>query len=456
MLMLMLFCYTLPLDAPAMPDIEYFQIRSLIDLPLIKPYNLEDLIPQLDRLLLGEYEFSAAEKKMLSHFDILLGKSSDFSALVHLNGAYRKEPPRGGGFFDYRLGGRLLDHLNYSQGIRIQVNSEIDSVLPPYPWKKYVKGYLNEGLLMVDFERFHFEAGRKNLRLGPGDEYGMILSPDRQGYDGFFVRIPQKLYDFNSVFAVLDARGPRYLAVHRLGVNLKRIQLGFSESILWGNEWEPIYLNFFLPYYLAQWGLHRDDNIMWAFDAAINYNNTVFYGEFLIDDFQYGKPDGFNRFPNKLAFQAGIKKIFGRSFVAKLNYTFVDKWVYSQRVPINTYEKNGLPLGFPLGNDADQWVLNCRYGTAIGLYPSLKIEYIRQGEGTIFLPYETELGDPNPPFPSGIVQKTVNIMPGISYRLKRNFYLQVEAGPTIIRNQNHVIGRDQTQLLLTAGGWMVF
>ena len=90
MLMLMLFCYTLPLDAPAMPDIEYFQIRSLIDLPLIKPYNLEDLIPQLDRLLLGEYEFSAAEKKMLSHFDILLGKSSDFSALVHLNGAYRK------------------------------------------------------------------------------------------------------------------------------------------------------------------------------------------------------------------------------------------------------------------------------------------------------------------------------------------------------------------------------
>jgi hypothetical protein len=439
-----------------MPDIEYFQIRGMIDLPLIKPYDLDDVTPQLDRLILGEYELNSAEKKMLSHFDILLGKAIDFSTLFHLNGSYQKEPDRGKGFLDYRLGGRLLDHLNYAQGIRIQASNKIDSVLPPYPWKKYVKAYLNEGLIKVDYERFHFEAGRKNLFWGPGDEYSLLLSPDLQGYDGFFIRIPQKLYDFNSAFAVLNTRGARFLAVHRLGFNLKRIQLGFSESILWGNELEPIYLNFLLPYYLAQWGLHRDDNIMWALDAAVNFNNTVFYAEFLIDDFQYSKPDGFNRFPDKLAFQAGIKKIIGRSFIAKLNYTFVDKWVYTQRIPINTYEKDGLPLGFPLGNDADQWVFNCRYITAIGLYPSLKVEYTRQGEGTIFLPYETELGDPNPPFPSGIVQQTVIIMPGISCRFKRNFYLQVESGPAIIRNVNHVPGQNETQLMLNAGGWMVF
>jgi len=456
MIILLIFSYTLPIDVPAMPDIEYFQIRGMIDLPLIKPYDLDDVTTQLDRLILGEYELSAAERKMLSHFDILLGKAVDFSTLFHLNGSYRKEPDRGIGFLDYRLGGRLLDHLNYAQGIRIQASNEIDSVLPPYPWKKYVKAYLNEGLIKVDFERFHFEVGRKNLFWGPGDGSGLLLSPDLQGYDGFFIRIPQKLYDFNCAFAVLDPRGARYLAIHRLGLNLKRIQLGFSESILWGNELEPIYLNFLLPYYLAQWGRHRDDNIMWALDAAVNFNNTVFYAEFLIDDFQYGKPDGFNRFPNKLAFQAGIKKIIDRSFIAKLNYTFVDKWVYTQRIPINTYEKDGLPLGFPLGNDADQWVLNCRYITAIGLYPSLKVEYTRQGEGTIFLPYETELGDPNPPFPSGIVQKTVNIMPGISYRLKRNFYLQVECGPAIIRNLNHVLGQNETQLMLNAGAWMIF
>jgi len=456
MIILLIFSYTLPIDVPAMPDIEYFQIRSMIDLPLIKPYDLDDITSQLDRLILGEYELSAAEKKMLSHFDILLGKAVDFSTFFHLNGSYRKEPDRGNGFLDFRLGGRLLDHLNYAQGIRIQASNEIDSVLPPYPWKKYVKAYLSEGLIKVDFERFHFEAGRKNLFWGPGDESGLLLSPDLQGYDGFFIRIPQKLYDFNSAFAVLDVRGPRYLAVHRLGLNLKRIQLGFSESILWGNELEPIYLNFLFPYYLAQWGLHRDDNIMWVFDAAVNFENTVFYAEFLIDDFQYGKPDGYDRFPNKLAVQAGIKKIISRSFITKLNYTFVDKWVYTQRVPINVYEKNGLPLGYPLGNDADQWTLNCRFATAIGLYPSLKVEYIRQGEGTIFLPYETELGDPNPPFPSGIVQKTLNIVPGLSYRLKRNFYLQVESGPTIIRNQNHVRGQDQTQLMLNAGGWIVF
>jgi hypothetical protein len=456
MIILLLLSYTLPIDAPVMPDIEYFQIRGLFDLPPLKPYDLDDVTPQLDRLLLGEYELSAAEKKILSHFDILLGKTTDFSTLFHLNGSYRREPNRGSGFLDYRLGGRLLDHLNYAQGIRLQASNEIDSVHLPYPWKKYVKAYLNEGLIKADFERFHFEAGRKNLFWGPGDEYGLLLSPDLQGYDGFFIRIPQKLYDFNSVFAVLDTRTARYLAVHRLGLNLKRIQLGFSESILWGNELEPIYLNFLFPYYLAQWGLHRDDNIMWNIDATVNFENMVFYAEFLIDDFQYGKPDGYVRFPNKLAFQAGIKKIIGRCFVAKLNYTFVDKWVYTQRIPVNAYEKNGQSLGYPLGNDADQWTLNCRFVNAIGLYPGLRVEYIRQGSGTISLPYETELGDPNPPFPSGVVQKTLNLMPGISYRLKRNFYLQVETGAAIIRNQSHVTGQDQTQFLLNAGGWMMF
>jgi hypothetical protein len=456
MIILWLLSYTIPLDAPAMPDIEYFQIRGMIDLPLIKPYQLADLTTQLDRLLMAEYELSPAEKKMLSHFDHLLGKASDFSTLFHLNGSYRREPSWTGGFIDYRLGGRLVDHLYYSQGMRFQGSSEIDTILPPYPWKKYIKAFLNEGLLQVDFERFQFELGRKNLLLGPGDEYGLLLSPDRQGYDGFFAWIPQQLYNFSGAFTVLGSRPGRFLAAHRLGLNLKSFQLGFSESILWGSELEPIYLNLFLPYYLAQWGLHRDDNIMWALDASFSLYNMVLYGELLIDDFQYGKPDGFDSFPNKLAFQAGLKKIIGRCLVAKLNYTFVDKWVYTQRLAINTYEKDGLPLGFPLGNDADRWSLDCRFLTAMGLYPGLKMEYIRQGQGTIFLPYETELGDPTPPFPSGIVQTTINIVPSVSYRLMRNLFLQAESGPRIIRNEGHISGRDLTRFLLSARIWMVF
>lgn len=456
MLILWLLSYTIPIDAPAMRDIEYFQIRGMIDLPLIKPYSMADLTTQLDRLLMAEYELKPAEKKMLSHFDHLLGKASDFSTLFHVNGSYLREPSRGLGFLDYRLGGRLVDHLRYAQGMRFQADTEVDTVLPPYPWKKYVKAFLNEGLLQVDFERFQFELGRKNLLLGPGDEYGLILSPDRQGYDGFFVWIPQKLYNFSGVFTMLGTRPGRFLAVHRLGLNLKSFQLGFSESILWGNELEPVYLNVFLPYYLAQWGLHRDDNIMWQMDASFGFMNTLLYAEFLIDDFQYGKPDGFERFPNKLALQAGIKRIIGGFLVAKLNYTFVDKWVYTQRVAVNAYEKDGLPLGFPLGNDADRWLIDCRFITALGLYPGLKMEYIRQGEGTIFLPYETEQGDPNPPFPSGIVQTTINILPGISYRLMRNYYLQAEGGPQIIRNEGHASGRDLTRFTLSAAVWMVF
>jgi hypothetical protein len=456
MIILWLLSYTIPLDAPAMPDIEYFQIRGMIDMPLIKPYQLADLTSQLDRLLMAEYELSLAEKKMLSHFGQLLGKSSDFSTLIHLNGSYFREPFRTGGFLDYRLGGRLVDHLYFSQGMRFQAGSEVDTILPPYPWKKHIKAYLNEGLLQADFERFQFELGRKNLFLGPGDEHGLLLSPDRQGYDGFFVWIPRQLYDFSGAFTVLDGRRNRFLAVHRLGLNLKGFQLGFSESLLWGGELEPVYLNIFFPYYLSQWGLHRDDNIMWQFDASCDLFNTVLYAEFLIDDFQYGKPDGFDSFPNKLAFQAGIKKIIGGFLVAKLNYTFVDKWVYSQRFAVNAYEKDGLPLGFPLGNDADRWSIDCRFLTSMGLYPGLKLEYIRQGQGTIFLPYETELGDPTPPFPSGIVQTAVNIIPRVSYRLLRNLYLQAEGGPRLIRNESHVTGRDATRYSLNAAIWMVF
>ena len=38
---------------------------------------------------------------------------------------------------------------------------------------------------------------------------------------------------------------------------------------------------------------------------------------------------------------------------------------------------------------------------------SLNLDYVRKGEGDLYTPYEEEQGDKTPPFPSGIVEKSL-------------------------------------------------
>lgn len=448
--MILLVAYAVPLDLPLMTECSYFEARGAMIRPWFKPYDLNDLVGRLDPLVTGDYRFGRAEWKALSNFTVLLAKAPDFSTLVTAGAGHRTDPRETRGFLDLRLGGRIADPVSFHQAIRFQGSSVIDT-LPPYPWKEHVKAYLNEAVLRYEPAGLRLALGRQNFQAGPFIDEGLLLAPDAQGYDGFSLEIPRRYLEFNAVFAALSSRDNRYLAWHRLGANLGSVRFGFTEAIVWAGNLEPLYLTPLLPYYLGQWGMHRDDNIMWAFDASFRVLGTAVRGEFLIDDFQYGKPDGFEEFPDKIAFKCALERTVSGSLLAVLSYTFVDKWVYTQRIPDNVYAKDQRPLGSPLGNDADRLGLDLCLLTAAGLYPRVSVSYTRRGEGSIYLPYEVELGDPDPAFPSGVVEKTLEAVLSLRYQLRDHYNLTAAAGWTGIENEGHVASRTDGRLGFNLG-----
>lgn len=450
MFLFVIISYTIPSDSPIMDNIEYLQVRGLIDIPSVKPFELEWIVQQIDELLIDDITLNEVDRKIISSFNPLLIKNESFSTLFHMKGEYQYEPEFHCGFLDSRIGGSLTDNIRYSQAMRFKRGSVIDS-FGPEPWRDF-QVYLDEGLIKLNINGIEFDIGRRNLNLSSDNENSLILSPGPEGYDGFLLYIPARYFDFHNTLSILDASTNRYISVHRIGLNLKKFfKLGFSESILYARVLEPLYLNPFLPYYLSQWGIDRDDNVMWCLDASLSLFNSVIYGELLIDDYRFE----IEAHPHKLAYKIGIKSLILKNFLAKLKYTFVDKWVYTHEIPANIYTRNNYPLGFPLGNDIDELSISIRFMNKYGLYPSFMIDYVRKGEGSIFIPYEDEPDDWQPPFPSGIVERKLDIKFGLNYIFKYNSYVKANIGKRHWINYDNINGNDINNTTLDLAIWFV-
>ena len=448
----------IPFDSPVMDNIEYLQIKGLIDIPSIRPYEMGWLVSQIDELLINDFKLNEIDRKIVSSFSPFLAKKEDFSTLFYLNGAYQNSPELYYGMFSYRLGGRLAKNIVYSHGGSIRRASEIDS-LGGHIWEGF-QPYMNEGLIQFQTNRVILDIGRRNYLLGAGDDNSLLFSLDPQGYDGFLLFIPLRYLEFYGIFSILDAYHERYISIHRIGLNIQRfLKLGFSEAILFAKSLEPLYLNVFLPYYVSQWGMNRDDNIMWSFDWQLSVAHSIIYGEFLIDDYMYED----DPYPDKIAYKIGIKSLIQNTFLVKMKYTFVDKWIYTHEGPINIYARtdylylpdSGNPLGFPLGNDVDELSFSIKYVNKYGLYPSLEMNYIRKGQGSIFLPYEEEGGTWNPPFPSGVIEKKLDVLVGLNYLLQHNSYLEAKIGKSYWTNYNHTSGDDRDDFLFNLAVWVI-
>ena len=451
MLLFLLLAYSIPLDSPYLGYIEYLQVKGYIDIPSIQPYTIEWLTPELGNLLVEDTRLRTVDRKIVSYIAPLVIKNEDFSYLLHLNGTYESKPEYYYGFFDCAAGGALAEGIRYAFDIRFQRGSEIN-VLGPEPWNDF-QVYLHEGLMKFTTSKLHAEIGRRNFVLGYADNTNLLLSADPEGYDGYFISIPGRYYEFYTLFTIIDAAEQRYLAQHRIGLNLKGfLKLGFSEAILWGNTLEPVYLNFLFPYYISQWGIDRDDNVMWRIDGQIRLFNILAYTDVLIDDYQY-EDDPDRPYPHKLAFTVGMKTVLAHSFLFKTHYTRVNKWVYTQRYPINVWHRNNRPLGNPLGNDADELRVSVTYFSAYDVHPFVTLSHIRKGEGSIFLPYEEEGGSIHPPFPSGTVEKRIEFSVGVNYSLEKRIHARGVVGTRSIDNYEHRAGDNRSDTFFEVGVW---
>jgi len=295
-----------------------------------------------------------------------------------------------------------------------------------YRWRG-VRAKTDQVYLRWSGERAFFQVGKDYLRYG----LGMGLSgnaPFEKVQAGISLGPYLSLHSFtgkldgwlkDSVFV------NRFLAGHRVQLNLGFLQLGLSEFAIYGGPGrtcEPYYL---LPLYIflgEQDNRQIDDNIIWDLDFKVTTPPVIISGEIMIDDFQIEDKSASDKEPT----EAGLGIQIAWAVLSKplyltttLSYKMITSWTFNQNKDWNRFILEGQPIGPPEGNDFDlaSWDLAALSGNWDA---GAKIYLKRRGQGRIDDPWTSPwIADSawTQNFPSGVVERTAGLQIGMNYRL---------------------------------------
>lgn len=315
-------------------------------------------------------------------------------------------------------------------------------------WKGDLTGVFDQGYIKGNFKYFEFQWGRDYMRWGPGSRDYLLLSGFSPPFDMLKLTGRLGVFRFDFFTTGLDEVflpdsnffAKRYFSGHRMNIKLKfGIELGFSEVVVYGGpgrKLELYYLNPLFLFYGEQFNHNVDDNPLWSFDFSItHFKNKEFYGELLVDDFQYD----FKSEPHQIGFLLGTKAAdlfgFSRSYIT-LEYIRLNKWVYGQIKPWNLYTYREVGMGSYLGPDADDFFAELLYHYTRSFQFSFSLESKRKGEGKIEV--QPSPVPKNVSFLSGIVEKTNTFTLKGVFQPDAYLLLQGELGYTEVKNQfNH-------------------
>jgi len=274
------------------------------------------------------------------------------------------------------------------------------------------------GYISINRNRWGITIGREYIHWGNSRDDGLILSLGAGPLDQVTAYFELGMFKLRLLHSILDpdALSPRRLAGHRLSVGFPgNIDIGISETVVYsGRSLDFAYL---LPggsYYANQYNekTNKDNNILCGIDWKIPLRKgLLFYGELLIDDFQYEDRD---TAPDKIAFNLTAETLFmigNYDVEALLDYTYIDIFTYSHVGLLTGYVTgNAEPgmsriIGSYLGPDADRWRMRVSAFLSPRLVVTLNGRYCRYGEGNDMRSWVKEENDPDLDFPSGIVTK---------------------------------------------------
>ncbi len=267
--------------------------------------------------------------------------------------------------------------------------------------------YVDWGYAQAVAGPLQLSMGRIPVRWGPGRFSQLMISGKAPAMDMFKVKL--NLGDnvrFTGFTSTINSDSSTWLSAHRLDITpFKNLRIGLSESILYTSDGIDLaYANVFIPWYPVQWNERVDDNAFMCIDATYQpFRGLALYGEFLIDDIQY---DNIHDVPNKLGYTAGIDCYLPRYSVgAIVEYTAIQRYVYSQRKINNFYLHDSRIIGAQLGPDADQITASLSYAGIPNITTELRGTYTRHGEGNVYEGWPDSFPNEES-FPSGNVITT--------------------------------------------------
>ncbi len=256
-------------------------------------------------------------------------------------------------------------------------------------------------------------AGRGTFTWGPGFTGGMLLSGTSEPFDyvSYAFRIGEDLR-FEAVTGFTDMVRGRYLAAHRLGLNISSgLYVEVAEAARYQRgALHPLYLCGFVPYTIVERNDLKDgpqdstrytqrNNVMW--DLQVRWRpkwRTLLYAEVLVDDVSTESSKMPSRF-GVLVGGAASLNVVGKQLLIELEAAKVTNYTYSvyyQHDCLCDWEHGGKPLGYPLGPDVHLVAFRASLDLGNIVEGSLEVKGWQKGAGRIGKPWVPGMGASSP------------------------------------------------------------
>ena len=289
---------------------------------------------------------------------------------------------------------------------------------------------------------FELQLGQETLQWGPGYHDSLLISKNPLAMDMIKLQATYEPVTFTAFTGILEDMAEdindKYISGHRAeGYFWDRFGFGLSEIVVYGDRFEPGYLNPITIYLINEQPISRadgrvpgsGDNVMMSVDMRLRpIDNFEIYGELMVDD---GNPAaGFKHWDTKFGILGGIyltDPLGIRDTDFQAEYAFINQYAYTHVNPVNVYKHFTTPIGHKIGSDADNLWLELRRRWTDKLETVFGYELERHGTGNIDKHHPTDAPKDDVWTPlSGITQSEHRLSVGTNWVVIGHYSLYAE------------------------------
>ncbi len=252
------------------------------------------------------------------------------------------------------------------------------------PWRGLVTLATEEAYLAFKTPWLRVAFGRDEFYWGPGYTGSLMLDDDAPSLNNLQLAAVFPNFRFYSFSAFLSRWQtlPRFLSAQRLELSVAD-RVTFGGAMMAIASWDSLHpyelaglINPLIPIYLTTATLGHGENFLIGWDVTVYLPQTKTYVQLFLDNFEFNtRRDA----PNAYGLQLGAYWVPLVPVETRLEYTRVTPFTYYHRKHNLAYENWQVPLGHPLGPDADQLYGSLRLTVFSWLRLTLGGDYTRRG-----------------------------------------------------------------------------
>jgi hypothetical protein len=310
-----------------------------------------------------------------------------------------------GFYFNFRDNREQGDRVDYTRALTPDQGFVLSKGGFPANYVEYDEF---DGHLSLDLGPVQIEAGKDLNVWGHGYRGQLILSTKAPSYPELKLKVRLTDWlDFAYIHAwlfsgIMDSnlsyriRGggvdfgyrtvyrDKFLASHILEATIiPGLDVSVGESIVYSDKTpQLIYLIPIMFFRSADHYNRSQDNSQFFADVKADLiRNVGLYGTLFIDELSLESIFGAEgTSTNQIGYQVGalLTNLVADNFDLRAEYTKIRPWVYSNYIPVNSYENNGFVLGSWIGQNADDLYLEANYTLLRSLKFSAYFERFRK------------------------------------------------------------------------------